>query len=270
MTLRNLILRLPACTAGRLILLGLLSCLTSISHAQSVNPLEGNSRAITGGGSLFRAQCATCHGADAKGIATIDAPDLTMIWSERDLSVSEVFSSIRDGVPGSIMPPHKLTDSELWMLVSYLQDIAVAGVTDLPAGDVVDGEEAFRMNCSACHRAHGQGGSLGPNLNAITTRRSLESIMASVRQPSVIIGRGFKPVRVVTISGEEVKGVLKSEDAFSLQMLDEQQRLQGFQKTELQSFERLQQSFMPSFSQTALSDSALYNILNYLQSGATQ
>jgi hypothetical protein len=74
----------------------------------------------------------------------------------------------------------------------------------------------------------------------------------------------------VTISGEEVKGVLKSEDAFSLQMLDEQQRLQGFQKTELQSFERLQQSFMPSFSQTALSDSALYNILNYLQSGATQ
>ena len=270
MTLRDFIPHLPGCASARFILLGLLSCLTGISQAQSVNPLEGNSRAITGGGSLFRAQCATCHGADAKGIATIDAPDLTMIWSERDLSVSEVFSTIRDGVPGSIMPPHKLTDSELWMLVSYLQDVAVAGVTDLPAGDVVAGAEAFRTNCSACHRAHGQGGSFGPNLNAITTRRSLESIMASVRQPSVIIGRGFKPVRVVTSGGEEVQGVLKSEDAFSLQMLDERQRLRGFQKTELQSLERLQQSVMPPFSRTALSDSDLYHILNYIQSGAAQ
>ena len=270
MTLRDFTSHLVSCTSARIILLGLLICLTGISQAQSVNPLEGNSRAITGGGSLFRAQCATCHGADAKGIATIDAPDLTMIWSERDLSVSEVFSTIRDGVPGSIMPPHKLIDSELWMLVSYLQDVAVAGVTDLPGGDVAAGAEAFRMNCSDCHRAHGKGGSLGPNLNAITTRRSLESIMASIRQPSVIIGRGFKPVRVVTSGGEEVQGVLKSEDAFSLQMLDGRQRLRGFQKTELQSLERLQQSVMPPFSQTALSDSDLHNILNYLQSGAAQ
>lgn len=270
MTVRDLVPYIPRRSQARLILLGLLSCLISFSHGQSANPLEGNSRAITGGGSLFRAQCATCHGADAKGIATIDAPDLTMIWSERDLSVSEVFATIRDGVPGSIMPPHNLTDSELWMLVSYLQDVAVAGVTDLPAGDVVAGAEAFSENCSSCHRAHGMGGSLGPNLNTITTRRSLESIMASVRQPSVIIGRGYKPVRVVTVSGEEVQGVLKSEDAFSLQMLDEQQRLRGFQKTELRNLERLQQSLMPPFSSTALSDSELYNILNYLQSGTAQ
>lgn len=270
MTLRDFVPRIPVSTQARLLVLGLLSCLTGISHAQSANPLEGNSRAITGGGSLFRAQCATCHGADAKGIATIDAPDLTMIWSERDLSVSEVFNTIRDGVPGSIMPPHKLTDSELWMLVSYLQDVAVAGVTDLPAGDVVAGAQAFSASCSACHRAHGQGGSLGPNLDAITTRRSLESIMASVRQPSLIIGRGFKPLRVVTASGEEVAGVLKSEDAFSLQILDEQQRLRGFQKSDLQSLERLPQSIMPPFSQAALSDAELYNILNYLQGGAIQ
>ena len=94
--------------------------------------------------------------------------------------------------------------------------------------------------------------------------------MASVRQPSVIIGRGFKPVRVVTSGGEELQGVLKSEDAFSLQMLDERQRLRGFQKTELQILERLQHSVMPSFSRTVLSDSDLYHILNYLQSGVAQ
>ena len=35
--------------------------------AQTVNPLAGDPRAIRAGGALFRAQCATCHGADGKG-----------------------------------------------------------------------------------------------------------------------------------------------------------------------------------------------------------
>ena len=46
-------------------------------NGQELNPLDGDPRAARIGGSIFRAQCATCHGADAKGIDSIDAPDLT-------------------------------------------------------------------------------------------------------------------------------------------------------------------------------------------------
>ncbi|MEE3087846.1 MAG: c-type cytochrome, partial [Pseudomonadota bacterium] len=87
---------------------------TPLMNAQSANPLEGDARAIRGGAGLFRAQCATCHGADAKGISSIDAPDLTQIWSQRSLSAAVVFEIIRHGIPGSIMPPHSLTDTENW------------------------------------------------------------------------------------------------------------------------------------------------------------
>ena len=45
-----------------------------------------------------------------------------------------VFEIIRHGIPGSIMPPHSLTDTENWMLVAYLQSVAEAGVIGLPAG----------------------------------------------------------------------------------------------------------------------------------------
>ena len=51
------------------------------SHGQELNPLEGDPRAARAGGSIFRAQCATCHGADAKGIDSIDAPDLTLVYA---------------------------------------------------------------------------------------------------------------------------------------------------------------------------------------------
>lgn len=232
--------------------------------AQSPNPLEGNGRAIVGGGALFRAQCATCHGADAKGISSIDAPDLTMMWAERQRTVEEVYNIIKDGVPGSIMPPHGLNDTELWMLVAYLQNAAGRGVIDMPAGSASNGAQLFATHCAECHLAKGQGGALGPNLTGITQRRSLDALIASVRQPSAVIGRGYKPVSLRTNQNETVEGVLKSEDAFSLQLLDRNQRLRAFVKADLRAVERPAVSLMPEFALSQLSESELFDILNYL------
>lgn len=232
--------------------------------AQSVNPLEGDPRAAFAGGALFRAQCATCHGADAKGISSIDAPDLTLMWSQRQLSAQDVFDTIRNGVAGSIMPPHDFTDTEIWMLVSHLQSVAVAGVIGLPDGNATNGQRLFARHCSECHRVRGEGGSLGPDLSSITARRSLESLLISVREPSALIAAGYKPLTLVTGEGETVQGVLKSEDAFSLQMMDSNQRLRGFMKEQLRSLERPQQSLMPGFSENMLGQQELIDILNFL------
>lgn len=244
-------------TAGFLLLSG-------VVLAQSVNPIEGNARAVYAGGALFRAQCATCHGADAKGISSIDAPDLTLMWSQRQLSIQDVFDTIREGIPGSIMPPHDFTDTEIWMLVGYLQSVAVEGVIGLPDGDAANGRVLFARHCTECHRAQGEGGSLGPDLSTITGRRSLESLVTSVRNPSALIGRGYKPLTLVTAERETIQGVLKSEDAFSLQMMDSNQRLRGFMKADLRELVRQQESLMPGFDAATLGQQELIDILNYL------
>lgn len=232
--------------------------------AQSVNPLEGNGRATLAGGALFRAQCATCHGADAKGLSSIDAPDLTQMWAQRQLSVQDVFDTIREGIPGSIMPPHDFTDTEIWMLVSHLQDVAESGVIGLPAGNVNNGGSLFAEHCAECHRAGINGGSLGPVLTTITGRRSLESLQASIRTPDALVGRGFQTLSLVTAEGETVMGVLKSEDAFSLQIMDSNQRLRAFMKDDLQSLQRESESLMPAFSASLLSQQDVIDILNFL------
>ena len=234
------------------------------SVAQTANPLEGNGRAIFAGGSLFRAQCATCHGADAKGIDSIDAPDLTLMWSERQRSAQEVYDIIKNGVPGSIMPAHGFNDTELWMLVAYLQDAAISGVVAMPQGNAIRGQSLFAENCSECHRVNGEGGALGPNLTGITKRRFLEALNNSVREPSARIARGFKPVSLLTDNNERIEGVLKNEDAFSLQILDREQRLRAFEKSELRELDRLTSSMMPAFSTADLSDQDLIDILNFL------
>lgn len=244
----------------------ILFCLSGSVSAQSVNPYEGNGRAIFTGGALFRAQCATCHGADAKGISSIDAPDLTLMWAERQRSIREVYGIIQNGVPGSIMPPHDLTEDETWLLVAYLQDVAVSGVIGLTPGNVENGQTLFAENCAECHSAKGAGGALGPNLSSITKRRSLESLMVSVRNPSALMRRGFQPLSIVTANNEQIQGVLKSEDAFSVQMMDSNQRLRAFRKNDLRELDRLETSLMPAFSADQLSDNELNDIFNYLDS----
>jgi len=249
----------------RLIVLAL--CLCGFpAVAQQSNPFESDPRAPYAGGVIFRAQCATCHGADAKGISSIDAPDLTQMWSGRELSDSDVFQTIRNGVAGSIMPPHGFPDPEVWMLVSYLKSIAVSGTNRVLTGDSNRGNDLFAANCRQCHRVAGKGGSLGPDLTQITARRSYAALVESVRNPGAMIGGRYKPVSVILVNGEKLQGTIKSEDAFSMQIMDSNQQLRGLDKQSIRVIDREIGSLMPQFSTSALSDSDLDNILTYLQS----
>lgn len=236
----------------------------SIAQAQSSNPLASDPRAARAGGVIFRAQCATCHGADAKGISSIDAPDLTLIWAQEGRSDGSVFASIRSGIPGSIMPPHGFPDAEIWMLVSYLRSVAVGGSTEPFTGDGGRGRALFTANCVECHRVGRDGGILGQNLSGITARRSQQALRNSIRQPSASIARRYKPISFLSGDKRRIQGVIKSEDAFSIQIMDSNQKLRGFTKAELTQVNRTADSLMPSFPTTALSDSELNDILSFL------
>jgi len=238
--------------------------IASNASAQQTNPLASDPRAAGAGGVLFRAQCATCHGADAKGISSIDAPDLTMMWQQAGMDENRVFTRIQDGVPGSIMPAHDFPDTEIWMLVSYLRSVAVSGATEEFTGDAENGGRLFTAHCIECHRAGSGGGSLGPNLERITQRRSQAALRGSIREPNSSIGRGYKPIVLSTLGDTEVRGIIKGEDAFSIQILDSNQRLRGFAKSQLLSSDRDIDSLMPAFPEQQLSEKQLDDILSFL------
>lgn len=259
--------RINRFTSFHLPLLAILVLLSPFGTAQEINPLTGDGRAAYAGGALFRAQCATCHGADATGISSIDAPDLTSMWRERGYSDFEVFQIIKNGLPGTIMPPHDFNDTELWMLVTFLRSVGESGVTELPAGDSQNGRRLFAAQCAECHRVASlgpAGGVLGPDLSALLARNSLAVIVDSVRNPSALIAPGFKTVRITDASGQGIEGVLKNEDAFSVQIIDRNQRLQSFSK-EAVVVSRPATSLMPVFTSAVLSDQDIIDILNFIQ-----
>lgn len=92
---------------------------------------------VNQGRALFGEQCASCHGADARGL---NGPNLTTALSSGDDRLLQI---MRNGVPGSIMPASRNTDVELRAILAYIKELArpvgssAAYVRPSPTADLV-------------------------------------------------------------------------------------------------------------------------------------
>jgi cytochrome c oxidase cbb3-type subunit III len=228
--------------------------------AQGLNPYEGDRTALRAGRALYEARCAQCHGGDAKGIS---GPDLTLLWA-MGTNDDRIFQSIQQGVPGSIMPSTSAPDQEIWAMVTYVKSISTVPEFDSDRGDAARGRTIFAETCTRCHSVNGEGGRLGPDLSRIAAIRTREMLMRSIREPSASMAAGYRAVTLVTQDGERVRGVAKSEDSFSILIMDTNERLQGYVKADLQEVIHEEQSLMRQFGPELLSDDRLDDVLRYL------
>jgi alcohol dehydrogenase (cytochrome c) len=217
--------------------------------------------AASRGSALFQLRCADCHGVDAKGV---HGPDLTVLFAN-GAAEGRVFETIRRGVPGTEMPSTTAPDEELRAIVAYLRTFVTAP-SAASRGDLAKGERVFSASCSACHRVNGRGGALGPDLSRIGASRSRDLLSREIRDASAAIVPGYQPVTLVTKDGTRVRGARKNEDAYSIQIMDMRQRLQGYVKADLREVINEKASLMPDFKADRLSDSDLNDVLAFLGS----
>ena len=242
------------------VLVGAIALAEATAALAQTRPPANDPAAVQAGTALFRERCAECHGTDAKGVA---GHDLTRLWASGG-NDDRVFQTIRQGVPNTIMPSTSAPDAEVWALVSYLRSLNGAGATEASRGNAENGERIFWASCGACHTFNGRGGPLGPDLSSIAQSQSREALTRSIRDPNAAIPDGYKPVTVVTRDGQRVRGVRKSEDAFSIQMMDESGHLRGYLKTGVREVVRETNSLMPAFGPDRLNDGDLADVLAFL------
>jgi putative heme-binding domain-containing protein len=249
--------------------------------AETRNPFSGNPKAAKAGEFEFRINCAFCHGLGARGGGR--GPDLTRAHKRHGDSDADLFQNISQGIPGTVMPANGtngqgvgMTDDEIWQIIAYLRSVQVK-VPVKPVGNAVHGKDLFYgdANCSSCHMVEGKGGRLGPDLTAVGTTRTVESLVESVRTPSKRLAWGltesikefpqeYETVTVVTPDGQEIKGVTLNEDQFTLQIMDTTEEIHLFEKDKLRSIKKSRESLMPSYNPTILSDKDLNDIIAYL------
>lgn len=231
------------------------------SFLLAASALSASSQAgVQAGAALYAERCADCHGADATGVR---GPDLTRLWAGAD-DDDRVFRTIKLGVAGSIMPASAAPDAELWAIVAYLKRLGTTAPAASARGDAGHGQQIFWSTCGGCHRVDRRGGRLGPDLSAIARTQSREALRRAIREPSAFITAGYQAVTLITPDGQRIRGVRKGEDAFSVQILDTSERLQGYLKADLRDVIRDARSLMPEFGPDRLSEGDLDDLLKFL------
>jgi alcohol dehydrogenase (cytochrome c) len=217
-----------------------------------------NQDEVTRGRGLFQTRCADCHGIDAKGV---HGPDLTGLFGG-GATDDRVFQTIRRGVAGTEMPASNAPDSELRAIVAYLHTLA--GKTDeAVAGNAAHGEQVFRSTCSVCHRVNGRGGVLGPDLSRVGVSRSAAMLTRDIQDASAMVAPGYQLVTLVKGDGTPVRGIRKNEDAYSIQIMDLREELQGYLKSGLREVVSEKRSAMPDYAR--LGDGDVVDLVAYLK-----
>jgi putative heme-binding domain-containing protein len=224
------------------------------------NPHLNNKESIRGGMSLYRRYCGECHALDATGYR---GPNL-IAFMANGAADEGMFKVIRNGVPGTEMPQSNRPDHEILQIIAYLRNIgSVAPSESMPAGNIANGQQLFAKQCQTCHRVAGMGGRLGPDLSRIGAARTHAALVREIRTPHEWIPPAYETVTIVTKDGQKIRGIKKNEDAFSVQVMDMRERIQGYLKSNAEvTLEK--NSLMPAFDAKRLPDSDLTDLVGYL------
>ena len=89
-------------------------------------------KAIQAGEESYQLVCSACHGVTGergRGPILVTAPGI------QNASGLKLFSVIKDGIPGSAMPPSPLTEEKIWQHAAYVRNLSAPGIRLNLSGD---------------------------------------------------------------------------------------------------------------------------------------
>jgi len=236
----------------------------SLLAADSVNPLGNGPEVVAAGRQVYNQTCTVCHGVD--GDVGDRAPALGAARRYAHNSEEEIYQVVMEGIPGTQMPSMGVSEEDGWRMTAFIRSLR-AVASDFPAdGDVRAGEAIFwgKGECGECHRINGRGGLLGQDLSNLGGSMRLSAIRGSLTTAKPHPPLGFRPATVVTKEGRTIRGVLKNEHNFSIQLLGDDDRLHLLISDEIASMERGEKSIMPTDYDERLSEEEFRDLLAFL------
>ena len=226
------------------------------------NPYQSEAD-VARGKRLFFGHCAPCHGPGAEGGR---GPTLARPKLPRAPDDPALFKLVKNGIEGTEMPgAWVMIDREIWQTLAFVRTLGRTEVENVP-GDRARGEAVFRGKgkCLPCHTVAGKGGTIGPELTEIGSRRSAAYLRLALLEPEATAPEGFLQVRVVTKDGRRLTGVRLNEDTYSLQIRDLSDRLHSFWKRDLAEIHKDRgKSPMPGY-RGVLSESEVDDLVAYM------
>jgi len=183
------------------------------------------------------------------------------------MSDDDLRRTITTGVPGTGMPPFAFQPAELNGLVAFIRAGFDVGGIAVKVGDPRRGQTLFEGKgaCTSCHRVAGKGPRVAPDLSDVGAVRSPQQLFRSLTAPSTQMMPINRPVHIVMRDGRVINGRRLNEDTYTVQLIDDQERLLSLDKAEIRQFDVSKTSPMPAAT-TKLEGDEVADVIAYLLS----
>ena len=243
-----------ASTAGLLLATG--------AAAQQTHAGEYAEADINYGMQVYGETCVACHGPDGDAVDGVSLRSGQFRSAGSDQDLMRIISA---GIPDTAMPPGDYTASELTGLVAYLRTMGDFDPSDVLVGDALGGEAIYRGkgDCASCHRIGREGSRIAPDLTDIGAVRSAGSLAESLVDPTSAMLPRNRSIRAVGNDGTVYSGRRLNEDTYTVQLIDENERLVSLVKDDLSEYIVITTSPMPSYAET-LTEQERADVLAFL------
>jgi putative heme-binding domain-containing protein len=250
------------CSVAVVLSIGALGIGVAAQNNTSEHPGQYTPADIEGGSRLYSSQCQQCHGLNGDQITGIDLRRGTFRRSNSDEDLAKVIAT---GVPGTAMPPFSLQPAEISSLIAYIRAGFDPAGTAVKVGNPARGKEVFagKGQCGTCHRVNGAGPRLAPDLSDIGAARGPAALQRTLLDPSSGMMPINRPVKVTMKDGRTFAGRRFNEDTFTVQLIDDKERLMSLEKKDIRTLDVSTRSTMPAYAATLTADE-LSDVIAYL------
>ncbi len=137
----------------------------------------------------------------------------------------------------------------------------------LNAGDPKRGKAIYfseSAKCATCHKVHGQGGEVGPDLSQIGGKFDRTHLIESLLDPSGEILQGYHATVLTTKSGRVLTGIVKSESPAAVMLQDAVGKSITVAQRDIESREISKVSLMPAGLGEGITPGEFTDLIAYL------
>ncbi|MBA2117648.1 PVC-type heme-binding CxxCH protein [Bremerella alba] len=189
------------------------------------------------------------NGKLAKDILSIN--QLQRLVSTSNANVAQQIASIYGTIKTGRDPSRTFIVAQMRRLVTSEQ------------GNPHRGIEVYNKLCGQCHKLHGKGQEVGPEIT-VNGRGNLEQLLSNVFDPSLVIGKDYQAVTVLTIEGRVLSGLLVEDSPSRVVLKLQGGKLETIARDDVDAMKTSDTSLMPEGIEKQLAPEEILDLFAYL------
>ncbi len=130
-------------------------------------------------------------------------------------------------------------------------------------GDALAGEKVFARVCAQCHKLHGNGQDVGPDITR-NGRNSFEMLLSNVFDPSLVIGAAYQPRLIETVDGRTLMGLATEDNEQRVVLKIQGGKLETIPRSQIETIAESKLSMMPEELEKQLKPDEICDLFAYL------